>query len=383
MPVFVLLASILIYFSYRSLLGGFAYFRFFQAALARRTSDYTPSVTIIAPCKGFEAGLEATLKALFELDYPNYEVLFVVDDAGDGALPVIREVSEGRRARILVAGSAAGESQKVHNLRAASAEITEETEVIVFVDSDVRPAAGWLGALVQPLEDENIGAATGYRWFIADRGGLASAVRSVWNASVASALGPDDAGNFCWGGSTAIRRKLFESLDVSERWRGTLSDDFALTRILKESGRPIRFVPQALTASVEDCTFGELVEFTTRQMKITRVYSPHLWKSSLMGSALFNLVMIWGLWIIFTSPAGSFAWWFSVAGLSLVWGFSIGKAYIRLRAALLALPAYRAALRAQMPAQLTLWAVTPALFLYNSAAAALPTISVRTGECSM
>ena len=40
---------------------------------------------------------------------------------------------------------------------------------------------------------------------------------------------------------------------------------------------------------------GELLEFTNRQLKITRVYAPHLWKPVLLGSFLFCLVFFGGL----------------------------------------------------------------------------------------
>ena len=117
-------------------------------------------------------------------------------------------------------------------------------------------------------------------------------MRSAWNASIASALGPNTKTNFCWGGSMAIRRDVFERVGMREKWRGTLSDDFAVTRAMNEAGLPIVFVPQALTASVEDCSFREMLEFTTRQMKITRVYARPLWLLSFVGSAVFNAVMI-------------------------------------------------------------------------------------------
>ena len=140
-----------------------------------------------------------------------------------------------------------------------------------------------------------MGAATGYRWFIPVAGGLASQLRSVWNASIASALGERDDKNFCWGGSTAIRKSTFDRLKVVERWRGTVSDDFTLTRVLQEAKLPIHFVPACLVASVGDCTAKELLEFTNRQLKITRTYAAHLWKPVLIGSLLFCAVFFGGL----------------------------------------------------------------------------------------
>ena len=139
-------------------------------------------------------------------------------------------------------------------------------------------------------------------------GGLAPA--SVWNASIASALGADGRRNFCWGGSTAIRRETFERLAVAERWRGTVSDDFALTRVLREAGLPVRFVPQCLTATLEDCRARELFEFTTRQLKITRVYAPDLWRIVLVSNLLFVSVFFGGVALVAARAALGlgFAW---------------------------------------------------------------------------
>jgi hypothetical protein len=194
-------------------------------------------------------------------------------------------------------------------------------------------------------------------------------MRSVWNASVASALGKNTKSNFCWGGSTAIRRGVFEGLDVREKWRGTLSDDFTLTRVLNEAYLPIHFVPQALIASVENCTFRELLEFTTRQMKITRVYRPDLWKMSFFGSGLFNVVWIWAVVILATDRLSEFAAWVAAATLIFVSIFSVGKSWLRLNAVRLVLTEYKKDSLTQYWTQNTLWLLSPVFFLYNAFAA--------------
>ena len=193
-------------------------------------------------------------------------------------------------------------------------------------------------------------------------------MRSVWNASIASALGQNTRSNFCWGGSMAIRRDTFERLEIREKWLGTLSDDFTVTRAIKAAGLPIVFVPQALTASVGDCSFGETVEFTTRQMKITRVYATPLWLMSLVGSAVFNAVMITAFLIVVLSRNNGPPVWISIAVLVLVTVFSTGKSWLRLTAVRLALPEHEAELQRQAWTQNTLWILAPNLFLYNSLA---------------
>ncbi len=157
-------------------------------------------------------------------------------------------------AKVVIAGPATDTGQKVHNLIVATQQIDPRAEVLVFVDTDARPDSDWLRKLVAPLADEKLGASTGYRWFIPERGGLASRLRGVWNASVASALGADTTKNFCWGGSTAIRRSTFEELRVVDHWRGTVSDDFTITRVLKEAKRA-----DSLHAVVASCLRSAIV----------------------------------------------------------------------------------------------------------------------------
>jgi cellulose synthase/poly-beta-1,6-N-acetylglucosamine synthase-like glycosyltransferase len=223
--------------------------------------------------------------------------------------------------------------------------------------------------LAGPLAEEGVGASTGYRWFISKNETFASEMRNMWNASIASALGADRKTNFCWGGSTAIRRDVFERLEIREKWRGTVSDDFTMTRVLHDAGLDIHFVPQALTPSVEDCTVRELIEFTTRQMKITRVYAPHLWVMSFLGSALFTIVMAASLLIMIFSRKNDLTVVAAMFTLLAVTIFSIGKSWLRMKAVVLILVQYPNKLRRQMLPQMVFWSLSPFLFFYNSFAA--------------
>src|SRR5205085_2458595 len=193
----------------------------------------------------------------------------------------------------------------------------------------------------------------------------------VCSSDLASALGADVRRNFCWGGSTAIRRATFEKLNMRERWRGALSDDYALTRALREERLPIRFAPACLTASLEDCSFGALLEFTTRQLKITRVYAPHLWRIVLASNALFVTVFFGGLALAASRAAAGLPCAWPLALVSVVFLLGVWKSFFRLRAVALVLEDFHAQLRAGVWAHLLLWPLTAALFFYNALAAAL------------
>lgn len=376
--VFYFFAAVLVYFSFQSFRGGMRYLDFFKKELAKPASNFAPFASVIAPCRGLDENLEKNLSALFRQNFPAYEILFVVDSENDESAAVIRKIlnrqtADGTRnsvtAKLLIAGKAENEGQKVHNLREAVELVASESKIFVFVDSDVEPNENWLANLIAPLENLEIGCATGYRWFVSSAGNLASEMRSVWNASIASALGANVKSNFCWGGSTAMRREVFEKIEMRKRWCGVLSDDFAVTKAIKEFGLSIFFVPQALSVSNENCGWREFFEFSTRQMKITRVYAAHLWQASFLGAALFNLVWIWGICVLIFYSFDSYAFWTAAVSLYLVAVFSIGKSHLRLKAVRLVLVDRQIDLRRQFWTQNTLWIFSPAVFLYNCCAA--------------
>ena len=361
MYVYYFLAALSCWFGLQSLLNG----RKFAAYVRRETRgalpDFHPFVSVIAPTRGLEPGFAENVRPLFDQNYPHYEVLFVFDNADDRSLQVIQEMG----GRTVISGPAKGTGQKVHNLIAAVGEIDPRCEVIVFVDTDARPDAEWLRKLVAPLSDEKLGASSGYRWFIPEDGGLATRLRGVWNASIASALGEDTEKNFCWGGSTAIARSTFERLNVVDRWAGTVSDDFTLTRVLKEAKLPIHFTPNCLVPSVGDCDFRELLEFTTRQIKITRVYASQLWLPLMLGSGLFTVVFFGGIVLALVSGSA-----IVVVILALLFLLGAAKGFIRWRAISVPLAEHKHKLSRDLWAHVVLWPLASLLYFYNTIVAA-------------
>lgn len=376
MLIFYFFVLVVIWLGILSLRDGFSFGAFLRREIARPLPEFAPFASVIAPCRGLDDGLRENVAALFHQVYPAYEIIFVTDQPDDSSLRVIADVIAGAvqlknvSTSVVIAGPATDSGQKVHNLRAAVSKIDERSQVIVFVDTDARPNSRWLASLVAPLHDEGIGATTGYRWFVAMKGGLGTQLRAVWNASIASALGARGDKNFCWGGSTAIRRSTFEELEVAERWRGSVSDDFTLTRVLQQAGLPIHFVPACLVASLDQCTMRELFEFTNRQLKITRVYAAHLWKPLLIGSFLFCAVFFGGVGLVITRAMLELDYAVALVLLLVIYALGTAKAYIRLRAVALPLMYYKAEISKSLPTHLLLWPVSSALYLCNAIIAA-------------
>jgi len=375
--IFYFFAAISIWLGLVSLCGGVRFVRYLQAELAQDPPEFTPFATVFVPCRGLDDGLRENIDAIFAQDYPAFEIVFVSDRADDFALAIVEEArrafpgESGPTMRVVISGSAQDGGQKVHNLCAGVAAADSQSEVFVFVDTDARPQRRWLRSLIGPLQDPKFGATTGYRWFVPVSGGVASHLRSVWNAAIASALGAQPEKNFCWGGSTAIRRETFRDRKVVEYWRGAVSDDFALTRALREGDLPIKFVPQCLTASFEDCTWSELFEFSTRQLKITRAYAAHLWKAVLIGSSIFVLVFFGGVALVVVRASLGLSFVTPLVLLLVIFAMGAMKSHLRLRAVGRVISDPRMHSSGTTLAHLVLWPLASALYLYNALAAAV------------
>jgi ceramide glucosyltransferase len=350
--------------------------RFSLYALRRKTprpNRYQPKAVVIVPCRGLDQDFEENIRAYLTQDYRDYEIILVTESESDPAYPVLMKLIKSSRHPIwmVLSGDAEGQGQKVHNLCAALDmlnSIDRRTEVLVFADSDAHVDRRWLGELVNPLGDKRVGATTGFRWFLPAPGQrwlggrFASILLSIWNSSALSFLG--ERSGFAWGGSMAIRRETFEKLGIKDRWKGALSDDYVLSTAIHEAGKCIKFVPRCLVRSNTDSTLNQLLEFTTRQMRITKVYSPRIWKLACLTHILYNFTLWTALVRICsdTQVAGR-----HLIGWILIAIFALGavSGWIRVGVAADLLPADRERTQRLWWAFALLGPVISVLYLYN------------------
>jgi len=257
-----------------------------------------PVVLLTVPCKGIDNAFEKNISSFFKLQYPGYHLCFVVEDLSDPAYEKLSEIKNRHRQgslaadiRILVAGGATGSSQKIHNMLHSYNNAPENTEVLVFADSDACVRPNWLEHMVYPLRKPKAGATTGYRWFVPEKNNLASLALSAMNAKIAQMLG-NSRFNQAWGGSMAITKKMFEKTELPKIWKNAISDDLALSYAVKKQKKKIIFAPACLVASYESTTWPALFEFARRQFLITKVTMARTWAFALFCSTI-ALVGVW------------------------------------------------------------------------------------------
>lgn len=258
-------------------------------------SDDLSHVTLIVPCKGFDLDGERNLTAFMQQDHPRFEIAFVVESKEDPAHELIQRVRQrfgDVSSRVIEAGRCVESAQKVHNLVKATGELPDETTILAFADSDACPPPAWLRHLVTRLDESWTGAVTGYRWFVPRNNRLSNLTLYSINSALAGLLGPGSH-YVVWGGAWAIRREVFEAIDIRNAWQGTLSDDLVAHRALREAKLQVRFEPKCMVTTSVDFDWSSGVEFAQRQYRISRLYLSRWWALAVWSGVAIQAAF-WG-----------------------------------------------------------------------------------------
>ncbi len=310
-----------------------------RVALRMAFGAYLPRVVVLLPVRGIDQGFDANVRAILSQDYPVYKALLIADapeePAAARALEIARE--DPRVPVKVVLSDPSGMGGKVNALRTALGHLSEDDEVVVFADADIRPAPDWLRQLVQPLADVTVGAATGFRWYVPPRATFWSLVRSEWNAVSANVLF-DGRRNYTWGGSSAIRREHLPRLRLEERWREVLSDDLVVTEAVRSAGLRIAYAPASLVPTVEDADRAACLEWCARQMTMATLYLPIVRRYAAAAFAVFDGSVVFGIACLLLAPLVS--WWYALPAALFLFTLpaTVAKASLRRRAFFSAAP---------------------------------------------
>ncbi|MCE2401012.1 glycosyltransferase family 2 protein [Candidatus Poribacteria bacterium] len=255
---------------------------FFYTRRERKTERpvYTPKVAIVAPHYGWDDDTAEHAKSLLDQDYEgDFQICFVThqkDDSGyDVSYPHLQElVKDVPYADVLLApniiDNSLPRSQKVQNLMTVIESLPEDVEVIAFVDADVTIQKDWLKLLVTPLQDKKIGATVGGRFYFPQTWNFPSLVEATW-VNFQMALQGDHWLTMVWGGSNAFRREFLEKGQILQRWEQATIEDLNTTRAVRDVKCKIHFVPDCVAVTrTSNRTWGQIFEFTNRQMIMTR-----------------------------------------------------------------------------------------------------------------
>src|SRR5208283_3383609 len=106
-----------------------AAWRFFSRERARKLPAFSPPVSILKAVRGVDFGTYENYKSFCRQDYPEYEIIFALNDADDPAGAVIRRLMQEfpeREIRLLIGAEELGTNRKVNKLARMAAEARYE-----------------------------------------------------------------------------------------------------------------------------------------------------------------------------------------------------------------------------------------------------------------
>lgn len=373
----LVLGALLLLQSVISLRDGYRFLRYARRSRGKARSRFAPPAAVIIPCKGRDAGFERNLSSFLSQDYPHYQVVFVVASERDPAYPFLAEtLREASRTApdsmpetaLGVAGHSEKRGEKVHNLVKGISVASPKAEILVFADIDAHPSRDWLRSLIEPLADPRLTVSTGFRWYLPGAG-FVSQLRAAWDTSIATLLG-DHNRNFAWGGSMALRTADFKRLRIAEDyWARTVSDDYAVTRAVRDAGGKIHFEPRCLLASRENSS--HFLRWANRQIIITRVYAPRLWWMGLVTNALYCATILLGVTSLFLPGVSAISRASSGLILALILFLGLAKGSVRTTVARETFPEEREVLTRRGARYWQLAPLVPWVMLFNLIVAGL------------
>ena len=219
------------------------------------TEKFQPPVTVLKPIRGIEKNLKSNLHTITIQDWPEYQVIYSIQDPQDSALPILDELQaevDNQKISVVIDNKQAGANGKVNNLLGAIAQARHQ--IIIISDSDTNLKPDYIKNIISPLSNPNVGAVctlfkvkSAYRWF--EKMELltinADFIPSVIFAAVTGAS------NACLGPSIAISRSTLQELGGLESLADYLVEDYELGRRVWTSGKKMVLLPYTIDVTVD------------------------------------------------------------------------------------------------------------------------------------
>ncbi len=235
-------------------------------------SDNFPRAAIILCLRGFEEGIPDCLAELIGQNYPDYELHIAFDSPQDPAAQQVQDFFEDQNSKVQLHffEPLPNCSYKCSGIVHTLSQLDEKFEVVAFCDGDAIVDDKWLRDLVLPMmNDSQIGATTGNRWFDPTDVSTGALVRKHWNAA---AIVQMQAYDIAWGGTMAVRRNVIEKCGLIELWSKSFCEDTGLTEAIVDKGLRLHRVPNLIVENNETSTVLESFQWIARQLLTVRLH---------------------------------------------------------------------------------------------------------------
>lgn len=260
---------------------------------APATANTSPRVSIIIPVHGQLEHTESCLRQLHATLGNDFSgEIIVVDDGSVDATPAALASWAERepRLRVLTNDRNVGFTQSCNRgARAANGD------VLVFLNNDTLPQAGWLPPLVESLRDLRVGAAGSKLVYpdgsLQEAGGVTFADASGWNFGKGDAQPDAPLFNhvrdvdYCSAAALATPRRLFLELGgFDERYAPAYYEDTDYCFALRARGYRVLFQPASVIVHTEGASCGVDERFGVKSAQaVNRITFAGKWRDALVA----------------------------------------------------------------------------------------------------
>ena len=278
--------------------------RFFRRERSKPLPDFTPPVSVLKPVHGVDFASLENFSSFCRQDYPEYEILFCVNEMSDPAVAVVQTVMSEfpqRRIRILSGAAQFGANRKVNNL----ALLTKEAryEFVAQSDGDVRVGPNYLREVIAPFADPDVGVVSCFYRGVAQPN-LGAELEGVGATSdfFAGALvaGWLEGTTFALGASVATRKSWLAKIGGYEALAKLLADDYEIGNRIHKAGGKVLLSREPVWTMYPAQTLKGFWEHQVRWARTVRMVRP---------PSFFGLIFTHGLpWALLAAAVAPATW---------------------------------------------------------------------------
>jgi ceramide glucosyltransferase len=275
-----------------------------------------PQVSILRPVCGLDRYDAVTLQSGFDLDYPNFELIFCCADPEDPATHLVRRLiaaNPGVEARLLIGNHAISANPKLNNLvkgwgAAGSAWIIfADSNVLMPPDYVQRLLASWRGG-TGILCSPPIGCCPQGFWAELECAFL-NTYQARWQYA-ADSLGM----GFAQGKTMLVRRRDLDDAGGIHALAEEIAEDAAATKIMRRFGLAANLVEPPFGQPIGTRSIRQVWDRQTRWARLRRISFPLCFAAEVLTGCLMPLAAAALLGDALEVPAAAL-----VAALAAVW----------------------------------------------------------------
>jgi ceramide glucosyltransferase len=266
-----------------------------------------PAVSIMKPLCGVEPLTEQALESFFLLDYPEYQLIFGVQDEADPVLQVVADLRARYPARdvaLVVDATQHGTNRKVSNL--INMQPQARHELLVISDADIHVPPYFLDRVASALEAPGVGLVTSLYTALPGTPAIATLLGAnqinysfLPGALLARRLGRQD----CLGVTMALTKAVLAEVGGLQAVADNLADDQVLGRLVVAHGHKLTLAQLAPATTVPEADFETLFRHELRWARTIRKLVPIPYAASVL-----QISLLWSALAILFSGAAIWAW---------------------------------------------------------------------------